>query len=139
MRHKPNQPLKDKQDLFVKEYLIDKNSARAARAAGYKGTSAATRGSQFLMEPEVQEAIAKGLEAQKANAGLTADMVIAELKKIAFTEMVKIRAPDKVRALELLSKHFGLLTEKIEVTGKDGGPQHVVVLPANGSEAIDES
>lgn len=49
----------------------------------------------------------------------------------------KIKHADKVRALELLAKHFKLLTEVHEHSGKDGGPLVVLTMPANGSEAVE--
>lgn len=40
----------------------------------------------------------------------------------------KIKWPDKVKNLELLGRHFGMFRDKVEVTGKDGGPlQHTEV------------
>lgn len=50
----------------------------------------------------------------------------------------KVKHADKVRALELLAKHFKLLTEVHEHSGKDGGPMVVLTMPANGSEAASE-
>lgn len=35
---------------------------------------------------------------------------------------VKFKLHDKVAALNLLAKHLGMLKEKVELTGKDGGP-----------------
>jgi phage terminase small subunit len=34
----------------------------------------------------------------------------------------KLKLSDKVRALEILARHHKLLTEKVELTGADGGP-----------------
>ena len=36
--------------------------------------------------------------------------------------VAKIRSADRLKALELLGKHFKLFTEKVEATGKDGAP-----------------
>ena len=48
----------------------------------------------------------------------------------------KVKFLDKPRALELLGRHLKLFTDKVELTGKDGGAiQVVVTVPANGSEA----
>jgi phage terminase small subunit len=48
----------------------------------------------------------------------------------------KIKWPDKVKNLELLGRHLGMFKDKVEVTGKDGGPiQSETVsfyLPENG-------
>lgn len=35
---------------------------------------------------------------------------------------LKLKTHDKVKALELLGKHLGMFKERIELTGKDGGP-----------------
>lgn len=40
----------------------------------------------------------------------------------------KIKFWDKARALEMLAKHLGLLKERVELTGKDGGPVEVAEL-----------
>lgn len=57
-------------------------------------------------------------------------------RKVGVTK--KIKLADKVRSLEMLAKHFKLLTDVQEVTGKDGGPQVILNMPANGSEAETE-
>lgn len=36
--------------------------------------------------------------------------------------IAKIRSTDRLKALELLGRHFKLFTDKVESTGKDGGP-----------------
>lgn len=35
---------------------------------------------------------------------------------------MRLRLHDKVRALDALSKHLGMMVERVEVTGADGGP-----------------
>jgi hypothetical protein len=35
---------------------------------------------------------------------------------------LKLKTNDKLKALELLGRHLGMFKEKVEVTGKDGGP-----------------
>ena len=35
---------------------------------------------------------------------------------------IKLKTHDKVKALELLGKHLGMFSDKLELTGKDGGP-----------------
>lgn len=35
---------------------------------------------------------------------------------------IKLKTHDKVKALELLGKHLGMFSDKVELTGKDGGP-----------------
>ncbi len=49
----------------------------------------------------------------------------------------KLKVWDKPRSLEMLAKHFGLLVEKIEHTGLNGGPLHVEVLNARRARVAD--
>lgn len=58
-------------------------------------------------------------------------------KRVRIGRATKIKLTDKVRALEMLAKHFKLLTDLHEVSGKDGAPLVVLTMPANGSEAPD--
>ncbi len=59
----------------------------------------------------------------------------SERAQIGWTK--KIRFWDKVRALELLGRHLKLFSDKIELTGKDGGP--LVMESARPSiEAVSE-
>lgn len=52
---------------------------------------------------------------------------------------IKLKTHDKVKALELLGKHLGLFGDKLELTGKGGGPvQQVNMTPAD-LEAATES
>lgn len=83
-----------KQELFVKEYLIDKNATRAAKAAGYSEHTAEKIGSENLRKPEVAAAIEDGFEAQIKDAerravkrGLTKERWLKELELIAFANM----------------------------------------------------
>lgn len=51
---------------------------------------------------------------------------------------LSLKTHDKVKALELLGKHVGMFMEKVELTGKDGGPLQTQTesvqfyLPDNG-------
>lgn len=168
-------PLTDMRALFVAEYLIDFNAARAALAAGYSEKTARTQGSLLLTVPAVRAAIDKGMAEMMERAKLTQDDVIAEIRRLAFfdprklfdadgaplpiTELdddtaaavaglevldeyegkglerekvavvKKYKIADKVRSLELLARHFGLLNDKLAVqtSGKI-----TFYLPENG-------
>lgn len=50
-------------------------------------------------------------------------------------EVRKIKLWDKVSALTLLAKHLGMLTEKREISGPNGGPQVMLYIPSNSREA----
>jgi phage terminase small subunit len=40
----------------------------------------------------------------------------------ATKEGIEVKTNDKIKALELMGKYLGMFTDKMEVTGKDGGP-----------------
>lgn len=134
--------LNAKQKLFVKEYLIDKNASRAARAAGYSEKSSASIGEENLRKPDIAAAVDKGLAKLAQKADISAERVTKELAEIAFIEMnkaeLKKSSGNKLRALELLGKKFGMFTDNIDLVAKLGltGKVNVnLTMPANGSEA----
>lgn len=90
-----------------------------------------------LLHPkEMPEALRKSLSSVESEA-LYRKTSKGKTKKVAIQ---KIKLTDKVRCLEMLAKHFKLLTDMIETSGKDGQPQIVFMLPKNGREAeSDES
>lgn len=72
-----------KQRRFVAEYLIDMNATRAAKTCRYHPKMAA----QLLAIPSIKAAIAAGASRQLHKAELTADMVKARLRLIAFQDI----------------------------------------------------
>lgn len=106
--------LTDKQRRFVEEYLIDYNGTRAAKTAGYAESSAHVTASQLLTNPKISGAVAQGLAAQINRTQLTADTVLAGLwREMKFAEFSR----DRLRALELIGKHFAMFTDKVAIDG----------------------
>jgi len=74
--------------------------------------------------------IAKGFDAMppeesRALQSIKEDRVIkedADGRKTTVYDKVSFRMHDKIRALEILARHLGMLIERHEVTGEDGGP-----------------
>ena len=146
--------ISDRQRIFVKEYCVDFNITRAARAAGYAKSSASNTGTSLLRKKEIQIAIRDELQQRLDRIEISQDMVITELAKIAFSDMkffarwnnnrvelldsselpegttaciseisettrgLRIKLHDKRAALELLGRHLGLFTDKLEISGK---------------------
>jgi phage terminase small subunit len=79
--------LTPKQARFVQEYLIDLNAAQAAIRAGYSAKTARVIGHENLTKPDIAAAIEKARATHAERAGLTADWVIDELRKIAAANM----------------------------------------------------
>lgn len=85
--------LTPKQELFVKEYLVDLNATRAAIRAGYKESSAGDIGGQLLAKTHIKAAIdaAKGKRADKVE--VSAERVIKEIMRMAFYDPADIMLP----------------------------------------------
>ena len=110
--------LTPRQARFVKEYLVDLNGTQAAIRAGYSARTAAAQAVRLLINVKVKAAVEAGAAKQHAQLDLTAQKVLTELLGVGYAEVAtsNIKVGDKLRALELLAKHLGLLTEQVNVT-----------------------
>lgn len=164
-KHVSNLTLSAKQQLFILEFLVDKNATQAAIRAGYSVRTARKIATENLSKPVIKAAIDAEIEKQKARITFTADQVLEELARVGFADMkdfveideggairafpldtlaegksriinkvkekrtIKSTAEgdqvldstyefwlcDKVKSLELLARHLGLLHDKTEV------------------------
>jgi phage terminase small subunit len=130
---KSEKSLTAKQEAFCQEYLIDLNATQAAIRAGYKADNAKQMGTENLSKPIIADRIAE-LKAERSNRTLvTADYVINGLLEVhqrcmqseAVTERVdgqqqetgefKFEHSGANKSLELLGKHLGIFTDKLDV------------------------
>jgi len=144
-----------KQKRFCEEYLIDLNATQSAIRAGYSKKTADRIGTELLGKTCVSSYLSELIKAQQERTEVTADMVIKELAKTAFSDIRKLyRADgsllsiqeldidtaasissfklkkevvgeseivytseykrfDKIKALELLGKHFNLFSDTV--------------------------
>lgn len=119
--------LNPRQARFVEEYLLDLNATQAAIRAGYSERSARQMATQNLAHEGVQAAIQAARAERSERTQLGADWVVNRLKEIAETCMEKavdkdgdekqqfVDAGQANKALELLGKHLGIFTEKLEL------------------------
>ncbi len=107
-----------RQARFVKEYLVDLNGTQAAIRAGYSPRTANEQSTRLLANVHIKAAVDAGAAKQHAQLDLTAQKVLTELLGVGYATVKAkdVRVSDKLRALELLAKHLGLLTEQINVT-----------------------
>jgi phage terminase small subunit len=77
-----------KQQRFVDEYLIDLNATQAAIRAGYSEKTAYSVGHENLKKPEIQKAIQEAQNKRAERTEITQDMVLQELAKIGFSNML---------------------------------------------------
>ena len=162
--------LTPKQQAFISEYLVDMNASASAIRAGYAPKNADKIGYELLGKTLVKEALQKAMEDRAKRTGITADRVLAEYAKIAFTDIkdfvsfgtVKVQEDtdeetgepiygyrqiveakpsaevdgtmiqevsispkgvfafklhDKQKALDMIGKHLGMFTDKLEING----------------------
>jgi len=75
--------LTPKQQRFVDEYLVDLNATQAAIRAGYSPKTAKQAGHEALTKPDVQAAVSAAQEKRSQRTGITADVVLGELLRLA--------------------------------------------------------
>jgi phage terminase small subunit len=79
--------LQAKHRRFLIEYLVDLNGAQAAIRAGYGRKSARAIAHLILKRPEVVAAVREALQERARRTEATADRVVREYARIAFTDM----------------------------------------------------
>ena len=73
-----------RQAAFVREYLVDLNGAKAARRAGYSERVANREASRLLSNAVIASAISEAQAARAQATGVTAELVLRELARLAF-------------------------------------------------------
>ena len=132
--------LTPKQQRFVEEYLIDLNATQAAIRSGYSEKTAQEIGSENLSKPMVAKAIAEAQEKLSNKAQVTVEMVVQGLLNEAKDLSEGSTQSARVSAWAHLGKHLGMFKDKIEHTGKDGGPIDLslkVVFDDDGEASTD--
>lgn len=79
-----------KQQMFIKEYLIDLNATQAAIRAGYSKKTAGQIGDEILKKPEIARAIQKAMDERSKRTEITADAVLQELAKLGFSNIKNV-------------------------------------------------
>jgi phage terminase small subunit len=115
-----------RQRKFVAAYLISGNATDAAKKAGYSKQTAGAIGAENLKKPQIAVEIEKGRAQLAAKAGVTAERVVGELARIAFSDFRQFATwgPDGVRlaaSSELTEEDARCIAEVSETITKDGG------------------
>lgn len=84
--------LEPREARFVDEYLLDLNGTQAAIRAGYAVTGARVTASRMLAKPNIQAHIAAARARMAQKAELTRDMIVEELRAIAFGRITDVMA-----------------------------------------------
>lgn len=128
--------LTPKQQRFVSEYLLDLNATAAARRAGYSARNADKIGPRLVGQSRVAAAIAAKKAERAAKSDLTAAWVLRRLAEEADLKGDGATHAARVRALELLAKHLGLLTEHLRLSGQVATPPAPVDLSALSDDQL---
>jgi phage terminase small subunit len=125
--------LTKKQELFVKEYLIDLNATQAAIRAGYSQKTSYSIGEENLKKPVIAAAIQEAMDKRAKKIEINADYVLTTIvntiERCQQAEPVMIMEDGKLvnsgeykfdsgavlKGAELLGKHLKLFTDKIDV------------------------
>lgn len=103
------------QRAFCEEYIVDFNASAAVVRAGYSPNYPDRQGSALLKNKGIAAYIdfLTGSKAAKVVA-INPEYVLAQITSVIHKDGV--RDGDKLRALELLARHLGMLTDKTEST-----------------------
>jgi phage terminase small subunit len=125
-----------KQECFVQEYLIDLNATKAAIRAGYSTKTANKIGTQLLGKTGIKSAIDAALVERRKKSEISADYILMSLREVVErclqrapvinmkgkqvqdedgNNLWEFNAPGANKALELLGKHLGMFTDKVQM------------------------
>jgi phage terminase small subunit len=140
---RPAANLGPRQERFVEEYLLDVNAKQAAIRAGYSPKTAEVQGSRLLSNAKVKRAIAARMAERSKRTEVTSDYVLSKIQgtieRCSQAEPVLDRKGEPVmtqtpegelapaytfnaagvlKGCELLGRHLGMFTDKLEVEDK---------------------
>lgn len=128
----PAVKLTPKQEMFIREYLVDLNATKAAERAGYSVKTAQEQGSRLLSNVMVARAIQAQMDKRAADVELSATYVLEGIKRVTArceqaepvldkegkpTGEYTFQAGAALKGYELLGKHLKLFTDKVEQSG----------------------
>jgi len=110
--------LNDRRKKFISAYFETLNASQAARKAGYRGKPNVI-GARLLAYVSIKEIISQELKTRmEADRESVKARVLSLWGSVSGDNNESMR--DRLKASELLAKYAGLLTERVEITGKDG-------------------
>jgi len=142
-----NEEITAKQQLFIKEYLIDLNGTQAAIRAGYSPKTANEQASRLLANANIRTAVQLAMDKRSEDLGIDAKYVLQTIKNTIerCSQAEQVKGPDGtvsgeykfdssavLKGAELLGKHLKMFTDKAEVEHKG----NVTLLLSNDDTSI---
>jgi phage terminase small subunit len=118
--------LSARQKRFAEEYVFDFNATAAAIRAGYSIKNADKQAYTLCRHAGIAFYIDHLTKTKETNITVVDENWIVQkiIKTIEKAEEIT-NLTAALRGLELMARHKGMLTDKQEITGKDGGPIEV--------------
>ena len=104
-----NKKLRNRQQRFCEEYLIDLNATQAAIRAGYSEKTARVIGGENLLKPAIAEVISNLKQARSKETSINAAYVLEMSKQLLERCMVDgedFSPSGAGKALDLIGKHI---------------------------------
>jgi len=123
-----SKPLKNpRYELFSQEYMVDLNKTQAAKRAKYSKKTAGQKGEQLFKIVEIKGRITYLQGELSKKVGVTAEMVVAEISKIAFANIQDYICEDnEVLDLSKIPRNVAAVVESVQVTRSTSGEAEIV-------------
>jgi len=121
---------------FVEHFLVTKNATESAKRCGYSEKSAYNQGYRLMKDDDVQKMLACELEKSRERNLADSDEIIERLKEEALGDIHGATAGSRVKALELLMRHFNMLdsSQKVELSMKDSWFDNLDLASSDSSD-----
>ena len=125
--------LRDKQELFCNEYIVDLNATQAAIRAGYSKKTAQEQSSRLLSNVIIQDRISELKQGRIERVKIDADWVLVSAKKVfdRCMQEEEIKSDDGATIGQYKFEHSGA-NKALEIIGK-----HVKVRAFEKEEEMD--
>ena len=129
--------LTPRQRAFVAEFLLDRNATQAALRAGYSPNGVRVTASRLLANANIQGFIANAETKRSIRTQITQDDVIRMLEREATAGDLGVPNSARIKAQELIGKHYGMFTDKVQV--EQTGPPPTINVRFGKPAAADET
>jgi phage terminase small subunit len=118
----------EREEMFVKEYLVDFNGTQAAIRAGYSVKGAGAQALRLLRRPHIYERIKTAISERQLRTQLRSDVILRELVNIATVDPLDcLDDMGSLRPLSEIPEHTRRAIACIQVEDLKGGGQRKTI------------